>query len=433
MEMRYFISLLIILLLGLPTLAQPEEQDTETGQSTDVTEKSSETPHEGLEGEPYLGPSGGQFGIGGDEGFGIGTALGDPTALYGPPRTPVILSGTDRESLIDLTGYYIHKFNEEHRFMLEAHVDPKYLGLDVSYTIAPKAWEGALTVNTWVGTGSFAPFETDGFEVRLPDGDQASIQTVGAGIEYVQPFTEELDVAFGLNYAQYAFANDLLAGDRFRTDINGFPLTVSNVGATERFVSFRTHGIFSTLNDRNLPTEGTKIRFGLEQALDIGNSSTSFNRLSGSVAHLFSAPGFTDGDHSLLLNVQGGTILGNPPPIRAFHLGGGQSVRAYGSGEMASGKSFLQTTVEYRHHLKTFHVFDTDFNARFALFHDYGTVLGTANQLQGIPPALFNKPEHGYAFGAGLQLASKYGLFRFEAARSGEGNNAFLFTAGERF
>ena len=426
--MRLLFCFLTIVLLSGPAPADPQ-RDAPPPVPTEI--KATETSPD--ESEDFLRPSGGQFGIGGDEGFGLGTAIGDPTALYGPTRTPVVLSGTDRESLIDVTGYFIHKFNKEQRLLIEAHLDPQFLGVDASYTVSPQSWEGALSVNTWVAAGSFAPFEIDRFPVLVPPDDEPSVQMMGAGVEYVQPFTDDLDVAFGLNYAQYAFANDLLAGDRFRTDIQGSPLTVSNVAATENYLSFRVNGMYSTLNDRNLPTKGTKIRFGLEQAADIGASSTSFNQLTANIAQLIEAPGLNDGDHTLLLNVQAGTSLGNPPPVRAFHLGGAQSVRGYDPGQLASGKSFLQTTVEYRHHLKTFQVFDNEFKARLALFHDYGTVLGTANELKGFPPSLFNKPGQGYAFGAGLQLASEYGLFRLEAARNGEGSNSVYFTVGERF
>ena len=108
-------------------------------------------------------------------------------------------------------------------------------------------------------------------------------------------------------------------------------------------------------------------------------------------------------------------------------------MRGYDPGDLASGKSFLQTTVEYRHHLHTFHFFDTDFNARLAVFHDYATTFGTANQLKGMPPFLFGKPEHGYGYGAGLHLASEYGLFRLESAWNGDGRNTVYFTVGERF
>ena len=388
------------------------------------------------EGKPtdFLKPSGGQLGIGGDEGgFGLGTAVGDPTALYGPTRAPVVLFGTDRKSLIDLQGYYIHKFNENSRLLVEGHIDPAFTGLDLSYSVSPESWEGALTVNAWVSAGSFAPYEVRNFEVFLPPGDDPTVQMMGGGIEYVQPFTEDLDVAFGLNYSQYGFSDDLLAGNRFRNYINGAPLTVCGPRAPARFVALGVMGLFITLNDRDLPTEGSKIRFGMEQAFEIGTSSTSFNRLSTNIGHLFPAPGFNEGDHSFLLNLQAGTILGSPPPVRAFHLGGVGSVRGYNPGELASGKAFVQGTAEYRHHLRSFEIFNTDVDARFAVFYDYATSLGTSTQLRGLPPQLSDKLGQGYGYGAGLHLASKYGLFRFETAWNGQDRNGFYMSVGERF
>ena len=146
--MRYWLWILIIFATSLPLLAEPEPEPEPPKESTD-----------------FMRPSGGQLGIGGEEGFGLGTAVGDPTALYGPTRTPIVLFGTDRESLIDLTGYYIHKFNNEQRLLVEGHVDPNFLGVDLSYTISPEAWEGALTFNCLLYT---SPSPRDRQKSRMP-------------------------------------------------------------------------------------------------------------------------------------------------------------------------------------------------------------------------------------------------------------------------
>lgn len=419
---KWMLPLLTFATLWVTALSEPQTEK-ESNAEPKVESKSND----------FLGPSGGQLGIGGEQGWGLGTAVGDPTALYGPTRSPITLFGTDRESLIDLQGYYLHKFDEEHRMLVEGHIDPAFTGIDVSYSISPKSWDGAVTMNGWVSTGNFAPYDISGFEVKLAPDREPKVQSLGFGVEYIQPFTEDLDVAFGANYAQYAFADDFLGGSRRPLDRNGFPLTASGVAATERFVGLRINGLYSSFNDRDLPTAGTKIRFGTEQGLAIAEASTSFNRLEANIAHLISMPGFNEGEHTLLLNLQAGTILGSPPPTRAFHLGGAASVRGYEPGELASGKSFLQGTAEYRHHLNTFRIMDDDVTARLAVFYDYASSLGTSDELKGTPPQLQNKLGQGYGYGLGLHLASKYGLFRLESAWNAQGANGFFLSVGERF
>ena len=78
------------------------------------------------------------------------------------------------------------------------------------------------------------------------------------------------------------------------------------------------HGRYQTLDDLYAPTEGTLVRFGVTQALDLGSQSTSFTRLSANFAQFIPAPGFNDGDHSVLLNIQAGTVLGRPPQLAGF-------------------------------------------------------------------------------------------------------------------
>lgn len=421
----WFITCLLLVSLCSGAWSQPE---SEPQAKPDVKTESKTSGGD----DDFLKPSGGQLGVG-EEGFGLGTAVGDPTALYGPTRNPMVLFGTDRESLLDLQGYYIHKFNDRHRFVAEGHIDPAFGGVDLSYSARPKGWDGAIVTNAWVSTGTFAPFNIEHFEVLLPAEEESFVQSLGAGVEYVAPVTDKLDLAVGLNYAQYGFSDELLVGTRYSNDIQGAPITVGTGISTERFLALRLNGIYSTLDDRDLPTKGTKLRFGMEQTAGLGGSPASFNRVHVNWAHLFPVPGFNDGNHSLLLNVQAGGILGNPPPIRAFHLGGAASVRGYDPGELASGKSFFQGSLEYRHHLKSFQLLERDVEARFALFYDYATNFETDSQLGGMPPQLSNKLSHGYGYGGGLHLATKYGLFRFETAWNGQGRNGFFMTVGERF
>ena len=92
----------------------------------------------------------------------------------------------------------------------------------------------------------------------------------------MQPMTEELDLAVGVNYIQYEFSDQIIGGIRSAVSRNLEPITVNGIKARERFFGLRLHGLYSSLDDRNLPTAGTKIRFGMEQSVPLGQASTFF-------------------------------------------------------------------------------------------------------------------------------------------------------------
>ena len=132
-----------------------------------------------------------------------------------------------------------------------------------------------------------------------------------------------------------------------------------------------------------------------------------------------------DCPQTLAFNVQGGTVIGDLPPYEAFSLGGTDSVRGYGAGELASGRSFLQATVEYR-----FPVFSI---VGGALFLDMGTDLGTADDVPGEPGELLDKPGTGFGYGAGVRVQSPLGQIRVDYAINDEGESRIHFGIGERF
>lgn len=387
-------------------------------------------PAEEPERKDFQRPSGGQLGIGGDEGFGLGTALGDPTALSGPDRTEVVLPGSERAATANITGRYLKRLTENSQFLIEANLDPAFAGVDLSYSLQPAGWEGVWSVNYYLSSGLFAPYERAPLDVRLLGDEQPFLQRSGGGVEYTQSFTEELDVAFALNYDTYAFSDAEIGGARYQTDFDGARLLP--LGTQSRFATLRTSGIYSTLDDRNLPTEGTKFRFGTEIGAGLGRGDTGYGRVGVNLAQLVKAPGFNSGDHSFVFNLQAGSIAGSPPVARAFHLGGPFSVRGFDTGGLGSGTSFVQLSGEYRHHLTEFEIFDTPIALRATTFVDYASNLGTSSRVLG-PPALRLRPDQGLGAGVGLQLATSGGLIRFEQAWNNDGGNAFAISVGERF
>ena len=401
---------------------QPEEEPEQ---------KSTERPKSESQGE-YWDPAAGALSLGGESGFGIGTALGAPSALFGPDRTEPILNGTTRSSSVSISGFYSVKPTDNSRLLFEANFDPAFVGIDASYAIKPEGWNGMLTVNGWLSSARFAPFEEAMTGVLLPNQKKPFLQQGGGGLEYATKIGEKFDLAAALNYQNYAFSDSLFGGDRFPVDLTDQMFQIVRRSPGELY-SFNLHGIYSDMDDRNLPTRGTKLRFAAEQGLALGNSSSSYTRLATNITGLVPMPGFLEGEHSLLLNLQAGTILGTAPSVRSFHLGGPFSVRGYNPGEMASGTSFLGATAEYRHHLKTFSVMDTDIGLKAAAFVDYGTVFGTQSQVRGIPQYLFDKPSDGTGYGVGLHFATDYGLFKLESAWNNEGGHSMYLSVGERF
>lgn len=433
---RTFLALTLLGVLGGPLQAQPAEPPSPAASQPlppEPTGGSQEEP-EDLDALDFRQRSSGSVRLGGDEGFGLGSAVGDPSALNGPDRTETVLNGATRSSTINVSGHYLLRPAENQQLLLEVNFDPTFLGGDLSYSWQPEGWEGVLTGNVFMSTAHFSPFEEASPRVTLPNGENNPyLQQAGFGLEYAQEMTEDFDLAVALNYQNFAFSDSLLGGDRFARDLTGTPLALGE-RATGDLYSLVAHGFYDTLNDRQLPTEGSRVRFGLEQGLGLGLTSTSYTRLSTNISHLLRAPGFNDGPHTLVLNLQAGALLGqDAPQLRGFHLGGPFSVRGYQPGQMAGGTSFVQASLEYRHHLTELTILDKQMALRAAAFVDYGSLLGSQSRLRGMPEYLRDKPGQGSGYGLGLHLATDFGLFRLETAWNDRGGQTTYLSVGERF
>lgn len=364
-------------------------------------------------------------------GFGFGTDV-STTTLVGSDRKEVVLDRVTRTLPNNFTAGYGHSFSDRQRLLVETNLSTVFLGGEISYSYQPEDWNGAFRTNVSFSTSEFSPFYEGMPDVVLPNGDDPYLQRFSTGLEYVHRFHEDFDLAVGFNYQNFGFADSFFGGDRFPADSTGRPLVFG--ASSGDLYTLNLHGRYQTLDDLYAPTEGTLVRFGVTQGLDLGNQSTSYTRLSANVAQFIPAPGFNDGDHSVLLNLQAGTVLGRPPQIAGFHLGGASSVRGFSQGAMASGTSFFQATAEYRHFLTEVDLFGlVKGDLRAVGFVDYGSVLGTQNDLAGIPPVLDGRPTDAFGYGLGLQLARKDRLYRIEGGWTGEGTSNVFFVVGERF
>ncbi|MEH1765263.1 BamA/TamA family outer membrane protein [Nostoc sp.] len=172
------------------------------------------------------------------------------------------------------------------------------------------------------------------------------------------------------------------------------------------------------------PTKGSYLRLGIDQSAPIGLGNILLTRLRGSYSQYLPIKLISfskKGSQTLAFNFQAGTILGDLPPYEAFTLGGSNSVRGYGEGELGSGRSYVQASVEYR-----FPVFSV---VSGALFFDAGSDLGTNTQAA----ELLNKNGTGYGYGLGIRVQSPLGPIRIDYGINDNGGSQINFGIGERF
>ena len=101
------------------------------------------------------------------------------------------------------------------------------------------------------------------------------------------------------------------------------------------------------------------------------------------------------------------------------------SVRGYEEGDVGTGQSYLQASIEYRFPLFSF--------LGGALFLDAGTDLGTGDNVPGSPGPDRGKPGSGFGYGAGVRVQTPLGPIRVDYGFSDQGDGRLHFGIGERF
>jgi outer membrane protein insertion porin family len=176
------------------------------------------------------------------------------------------------------------------------------------------------------------------------------------------------------------------------------------------------------------PTQGSLLKVGIDQSIPIGNANIAMTKVRGSFTQYIPVKlvDFTPGSQAFLFNVQGGTIFGDLPPYEAFAVGGSSSVRGYEEGDVGSGRSYVQASVEYRFPIISF--------LGLGVFADYGTDLGTGSSVTGNPAGVRSKPGNGFGYGAGVRiLQSPIGPLRLDYGLNNIGETRIQFGLGERF
>jgi outer membrane protein insertion porin family len=252
----------------------------------------------------------------------------------------------------------------------------------------------------------------------------------GGGITFTRPLDgnpysdSPWRASAGVQYQRVSLQD--AAGNNATSDTAGKPLTASGTGQDDLLTV--QLGLSQDLrNNFAEPTQGSLLRLGLDQSVPVGSGNISMTRLRGSYTQYVpvSFINLDKGAQALVFNVQGGTIFGNAPPYEAFSLGGTTSVRGYDDGAVGSGKSYLQASAEYRFPIAS--IFGG------TLFADYGTDLGTGNQVIGDPAGTRGKPGNGLGYGAGVRINSPLGALRLDFGFNSQGENRIQFGIGERF
>lgn len=313
------------------------------------------------------------------------------------------------------------------KFSAEAQLSTRDILFDISFTdpwIGGDPYRTSYTLNGFARRSISLVFDGGDNEIDLSNGDRVRINRYGSGVTFRRPLDNGWSASAGTLYQRVRTTDS--DGNTFTEDAAGNPLTASGDGADDLWtVQFGV--LRDQRNDAFTPTSGSVLRFGTEQSIPLGAGSIFFNRLRGSYSQYFpvSFLNFNEGPQAIAINVQGGTILGDFPPYEAFSIGGTNSVRGYDEGDLGTGQSYLQASVEYRFPLFSF--------LGGAIFLDAGTDLGTGDNVPGSPGPDRGKPGSGFGYGAGVRVQTPLGPIRVDYGFNDQGDGRLHFGIGERF
>jgi len=366
--------------------------------------------------------------------LGLGSRLREPTVLEGTSREEVVDAASSRIAAVSVTGFARQQLSARDRLLLESRVDPQALGLDFSYTREFADAPGEISVNVSNQRSLNPAFQEGERDVDLPDGDAPWVHRLGGGVEYFRPVTPALSVAAGATYEVVSVRSGAFTSDLETEDELGNPLTFSDDGI-DQHLALKVAMLYDNVDNPDFPTAGTTVRAGFEQEIAVGDSGVSPTRLSGNVSQFIPLDlfGFTEGPRVLVLNAQAGTILGDVAPYDAFSLGGSSTVRGFNRGELATGSSFVQASVEYRFPIAGVTLLSTDVDLGGTLFVDYGSDLGTDDDVLGNPAAARDKDGSAFGYGLGAFARLPFGRLRVEYGLNSRGGSTVHFAVGDRF
>ncbi len=365
--------------------------------------------------------------------FGFGSQIGEPTALQGGTRKRITTIG-QRIALFPAGFHFQQGLGDNQRLLLEVIGDAQAVGFDLSYTIAPKTIPGAFSVNAQTQRSFVGVFQEGNKDVSLSGGADPWVHRSGGGVEYYIPFSNQFSLASGLNYQLVSVRTGAFTNQVKSRDEEGNRVTVDDDGL-DTLLTLNLASLWTTVDDAAYPTKGSRLRSSIDTSIPIGDASIAYGRFAGSFSqyiplNLF---GFSEGSKTLILGFLAGTIVGDVPPYEAFSMGGSRSVRGYSGGELGTGSSFLIASTEYRFPIASNLNVLVDFDIQGALFFDYGTDLGTADEVIGNPGDARDKSGDGFGYGVGVHFKTDFGLVRMEFALNDQGDFTSHLTVGDRY
>jgi outer membrane protein insertion porin family len=319
----------------------------------------------------------------------------------------------------------------------EIQLGERELLFDVSFTdpwIAGDRYRTSYTVNAFRRRSISLVFDGDDEDIRTEqEEDSPRVVRTGGGVSFSRPLSDnpfkraEWTLSTGFQYQHVDLVDDDgNIAPTSREEDGGQNLAFSDSGKDDLFI-FRFGATQDRRNNRIQPTKGSLLRVGMEQTAPIGSGSILFNRVRANYSYYVPVNliRFTEGPQALAFNVQAGTVLGDLPPYEAFVMGGSNSIRGFAEGEVGNGRSYFQASAEYR-----FPIFRI---VGGTLFFDYGTVLGTDDNVPGEPSIERGLPGSGYGYGIGVRVQSPLGPIRVDYGINDDGDQRINFGIGERF
>jgi outer membrane protein insertion porin family len=364
----------------------------------------------------------------------LGTYAPSPSALVGPFQPRPVGAGAIESPGASLSGaLQIRNLGGQGQLTLNARGGENVTDAELSFVDPSIGNSGTgYAVNFFNQRAHQSVFTGGSTDVDLPNGETPWVHRLGGGVEVFRPVAPNLTVALGASYQRVSIRDDRFTDNVQPIDQLGNNLTYSGTGQDD-LLTVNLAADWDDRNDSKNPTRGARIRFGIDQSIPIGAANITFTRLSANYLQYTPLPlfGFVRGDRTLVLNVQGGTMIGEVPPYEAFDITSGL-VRGFEDG-VGTGRSFVAASAEYRYPIANFRLFRRPVNLGGTLFVDYGSDLGSGDTILGEPGEVRGKPGSGLGYGAGLRAVTPIGTARLEFAWTDEGENEIVFKLGDRF